>query len=225
MNTEKYLKKKAEEDLNNQRTERMETFGAELSEQSIPVKTVSRKRKIAAFSGAATFAAACCAAILCVTVINRQSGNITYNEADFITEDISLQEVNDCLELFTIESKEYKEDCTLVKDSVSGDGVFYSVLLSVNNEYKYMHLELIYVINENYTYSGLDIYELETAVFDEYTISYSKIKEETDGEYTEYDYVGTVTNGDETIYIAAYEQFSVGGDAFFDVIQSVIQTK
>lgn len=225
MKTEKYLKEKAEEDLNNQKTSRMEMFGSQFNEQKTSVKSVNRKRKIAVVSGMASFAAACCAVVLCVTFVNRQSGKITYSEANFITEDISLQEVNDCLKCFSMETTGFNNDCVLVKDSVSGDGIYYSVSLNINDVSRYMNLKFIYVINDNYTYSGLDMYEFESVVFDDYTINYNKIQESVDEEYTEYDYVGTVTNGDETIYITNCEQFSMTDDAFFDVIQSVVQSR
>ena len=227
MNLKKYLQQQAEKDAESLITEGDRQFSMQLA-QSAPQTAPKHKRFN--FAAISSVAAVCLiAVVLGITLpltLNKQPAVdvIRYKEENVVQTVCTIEDVNYNSKYFKIEAD---EDLTfrfqLNYDSVSGDKLYYSVIVST--EISVFTLNI--VINENYKFS----FEMSEEIFHEplsqYAVEYSK--KSVDGALTTQNiYRGYVKVASETVYVDYTQEFDLGAQAdraFFDEIQSILKVK
>lgn len=231
MNFKKRFEKRIEEDKKSMLTESDRAFLATLQDMVLerPQGEVLAKpdyKKPLIISVACFMVAALTVfLILHFTLLSKQNGTPMYFTDNFVEVESDMDELNSKLDLFTVEADEdkYSVDVFRTYDSVSGDIIYYRVIISDENG---LNIRLHIVVNKNYAHPEMD-YSAETSsiTISDYTLVYLQTVTPTTVAGTPFNTVncmGEMQVGKQWIYILSYKEMSLTEGTFIETLQSII---
>ncbi len=221
MNIKKYLKKIAQEDLQNVETERDREFLASLKSSSAeePKKKTRNYQWLWSIPAGVTL---CTAAVVLPVVLvpAPDAGDVRYEEANFIRVDSDVNELLGATKDIKINfAAEQKVNVSRIYDSVSGDDLFYTVVVDVSGELFY-NLQTRIVVNEKYKPDDFDIEEsFETVTYPDYSITYKQeVLSDSEIWINRVYCKAQIENSKYDIYVMNYEEYSFENGSFLTVI-------
>lgn len=162
-----------------------------------------------------------CAAVLVGTLVP-WTGEIKFEDKYFVDEVTTIETLADALDGLDIHISE-NQDVTVKKthDTVSGQDLYYTMLVSESTETAYYAIETRIIINEKYEFEDFILNDsFATQDCGHYSVYYKQ-------EFTE-DYTNTGLNLVQgtakidglkyDIYVTVYDEFTLGSGMFLDVI-------
>lgn len=219
MNVKRYLRKQAQEDLKALETEGDREFIAQLME-TVGERHVPKPKRNKNWLWAIPSATAVCAAVLVGTLVP-WTGEIKFEDKYFVDEVMTIETFADALNGLDIHISE-NQDVFVKKtyDTVSGQDLYYTMLVSefMDDAYYAVHTRII--VNEKYEFEDFILDDsFTTQDCGHYSVYYKQ--EFTEDSQTGINSVRGTAKIDGLkyeIYITEYDEFSLGSGMFLDVI-------
>ena len=221
MNVKKYLKKESQKDLLALETEGDRAFLAQLKESvTEPPKPKRNKRWLWAIPSVA----ACAVAVVLIVEFVPFPSAVRYEKANFMQTDSSMTELSEVLTDITVcTNPEQTVKIQKTYDSVSGDDLFYTLIINEESDRVLFYTEARIVVNKNYEFDEFNITdEFVTETYSNYSVSYKPII--TEDSNTGLNLVqcnGKIESKNYDIYIMSYEEYSIENGTFLTVIDSL----
>ncbi|MDE6412085.1 MAG: hypothetical protein K2L02_06115 [Clostridia bacterium] len=230
MNVKKFLKKKAQADLESLRTDRdQETLQRLKDSVAEAPKTKRNKKWLWAIPSAALACAV--AAILIVELVPSpnndlgdagQDGDVRYDEMNFTPETSDITELSNALTNLTLNFKEDQEVETIKYfDSVSGDEIYYYLRIDEDSMLSYS-MQVVIVVNDKYDYKDFELEgSISTETYSDYTIQYKQKIVDDDG-INLIQCKAKIESAKYEIYVLNYEEYSFENGTFLTVINNLL---
>ena len=245
MKIKKFLEKAAEEDreslINDKDIEFLASIGVDYNKKReaakkepdssyyLTAKSVNYK---ALFAGIACFLVVAITVVALSLYFSLKSPSVEppihYFEDNFVEVDSNLQELNDDLQLFSlnVDESEYKVGIKKTYDSVSSDDLYFTLeFTSKKGLSKKFTVDI--VVNKFYVHKEINYTnELKEAQFSKYTLEYFESTDPMSGTpFVTVDCKGEMQIGEQWIYIIRYEEMALGQSTFVDTLKSLISFK
>ena len=235
MNAKKFLKKKAQEDLESVQTDSDREVLMRLK-NSVTKEAPKKRRNLKWLWAVSSGAVACAvAAILIVELVPFPSNDIgetvppsdsiKYEDANFVQELSDFSEVSNALSNLTLHLTENQVvDVVKTSDSVSGDELYYVLNIDESSMDAVYSMRLLIVVNDNYDY---DKFSMEGEVFNrtypDYTISYTqKIITDPDIGLNTIAGGAKIENAKYEMYVLQYQEYSFEDGIILTVINNML---
>lgn len=218
MDIKKYLQQKAEEDASSVLSESDKEYCKAIALQSdLPPRNRYNRKFWACISCAVCVLIA---AVITIAVIFAPKKPLMYfEEIDF--QSSTIEELNNDSKYFKVNSLENTSyDFSMNYDVDSGQKLYYEANIRGFFENSYVITSLLIVINKYYNYPYEKLGEMVTQPLNGYTLNYY-----VDESFESTQYTGWIKLKTETVYITYTQTPSLGDQAFFTYVQSVIQAK
>lgn len=221
MNIKKYLKKIAQEDLQNIETERDREFLASLKSSSAEEPKKKMRNYQWLWSVPAGVALCTAAVVLPVVLVPAPAADdVKYEEANFIRVDSDVNELLGATKDIKINfAAEQKVNVSKTYDSVSGDDLFYSFVIESGGE-SYYKAETTIIVNNKYEFTDFIVDETFTTVtYSDYSVICDQyIIHDNDLGFNRVLCKGKIENSKYDIYVMNYEEYSFENGSFLTVI-------
>ena len=221
MNIKKYLKKIAQEDLQNVETERDREFLASLKSSSAEEPKKKPRNYQWLWSIPAGVALCTAAVVLPVVLVPAPvADDVRYEEINFVQVNSDLNELFEDTTKIKINFLQTQSiSISKTYDSVSGDDLYYTVAIS-NSEDLFYNLQTRIVINEKYKPDDFIIEEsFETVTYPDYSIIYKQdVLSDSDLGVNHVYCKAQIENSKYDIYVMNYEEYSFENGSFLTVI-------
>ncbi len=228
MNVKKFLKKKAQEDLQSVRTDKdRETL--QLLEDHVVEKAPEKKRNMKWLWAIPSGAVACAVtAILIVELLPspvQDPGVVKYDEANFKQENSNISELSEALTYLTLNFTENQVvDVAKTSDSLSGDEVYYMLTVDENSAEVIYSMRLLIVVNDNYDYDSFTMeLNFETKEYPDYSIAYmQQILADPDTGLNTIEGKAKINNAKYEMYVLKYQEYSFDNGNFLTIINHLL---
>lgn len=219
MNVKRYLRKQAQEDLKALETEGDREFISQLME-TVGERHAPKPKRNKNWLWAIPSATAVCAAVLVGTLVP-WTGEIKFENKYFVDEVTTIETLADALDGLDIHISE-DQDVFVKKthDTVSGQDLYYTMLVSESMETAYYAIETRIIINEKYEFEDFVLDDsFATQDCGHYSVYYKQ--QFTEDPQTGINSVRGTAKIDGLkykIYVTVYDEFTLGSGMFLDVI-------
>ena len=226
MNVKKFLKKKAQEDLESVRSDADQEILQRLKNAVVeepPKQRRNLKWLWAIPSGAVALTVATVLIVELVPFPNQDSGGVRYDEVNVEHVDSDFSELSNALTNLTLQVTEQQE-ISVVKyyDSLSGDDLYYVLNVAENSMEAMYSTRLLIVVNENYDYSSFEITDdFKTETYSDYSIIYRQ-QTTNDTGVNLIQCRAQIDNSKYEMYVLTYEEYSVDNGMFLTVINNLL---
>lgn len=224
MNVKRFLKKQARRDrqaiLNDDNGKTLRALGVDYP----PSKP---KKRLGAMIFGAFGTAIAVVLVICLIVLYPSSQKIKYIEANLDSRESDLAELNSEIHDFTIEidSSLYPSpQVTRTFDRVSGDGLYYTVVL--NSYDSFTSLMFVVVCNADFEYTAFEFEATpESRELSSYAIKYLfYMKQDEQFGLTALTATAEINGQQDVVYITKYSELLFEAEpAFFDSIQQIVR--
>ena len=228
MNVKKFLKQKAQADLESVRSDVDQEILQRLKNAVVeepPKKRRNLKWLWAVPSGAVALTVAAVLIVELVPFPNQDSGGVRYDEVNVEHVDSDFSELSNALTNLTIQVTEQQE-ISVVKyyDSLSGDDLYYVLNVAENSMEAMYSTRLLIVVNENYDYTNFVVTdEFITSTYSDYAITYKQIiTTDPDIGANLITCNAKIDHARYEMYVLMYEEYSVDNGMFLTVINNLL---
>ena len=246
MNVKKYLKKKAQEDLQSLQTEH-DQEALQLLKDSVAEKAPQKKRNLKWLWAIPSGALACAvAAVLIVELVpfpnkdgggvvppppsidsgdaGSDSGEIRYDEINFVQENSDLTELSNALTNLTLHFTENQSvDVAKTSDSLSGDELYYVLTIDENSMEAMYNMQFLIVVNDHYDYKDFEVNEdFVTETYADYSITYLK-KITPDSGLNMITGSAKIESSKYEMYVLSYEEYSLENGMLLTVVNRMLE--
>lgn len=228
MNVKKYLKKKAQEDLQAIQTDKDQEILQQL-EKHVVEKSPEKNRNMKWLWAIPSGAVACAVtAILIVELLPSSSndlGGVKYDELNFKQETSNITEFFEDLTNLTLNFTENQVvDVAKTFDSLSGDDIYYVLTIDEDSSEAIYSMQMMIVVNDDYDYSDFNIEKDFVAKdYADYSIIYKqKIKTDSNAGLNMIEAKAKIDNPKYEMYVLKYEEYSLDDGNFLTVINNLL---
>ena len=229
MNVKKFLKKKAQEDIQSVQTEHDQEVLQCLKNSVVEEKPKTRRNMKWLWAVSSGAVACAVAAVLIVELVPRPNnglGGVRYDEMNFQRKDSDFSELSNALTDLTLHFTEDQEVSTVkFFDSLSGDDLYYVLTIAENSTEAIYNMEFMIIVNENYDYENFNLEgEVLTETYADYTIVYQqKIIRDPDIGLNTITGSAKIESAKYEMYVLQYEEYSFGDGTFLTVINNMLK--
>ena len=226
MKVKKFLKKRAQEDIESVQTdtdqEILQRLKNSVAEEKLPARR-NLKWLWTIPSGAVACAVAAVMIVELVPFSGSDLGGARYDEMNFEHTDSDLFELSNALTNLTLHFTE-NQAVSVVKtsDSISGDAIYYALTVDESSMEAVYSMRLLIVVNENYDY---DSFEMEgtfvTETYSDYSITYRQ-QITNDAGVNLVQCRAQIDSAKYEMYVLDYREYSFDNGTFLTVINNIL---